>query len=584
MITKLGRVGVIVLVIFGMLVIGGRTVLAANAGVTSIPSVQTVAAGANFSVDISVTTNTPTRGMQFALAWDPTKVKCNSVQEGTFYKGFAQQNSSITEVVLPSSPTANNTAGTFPSSGYVGIALMGGFDNATGTAPGPTGTGNVFILNMTALSASGTTTFTLSSVQLSDNNDPANNLNPTITNGQVSISAATSTTTTSASTTTTSTKTTTTMTVTSTTATPAPSTTMLTSTTTTTTTTATRNSTLPSSASQNIITTTKSRTSGANTELSLGTITSLDISGSMDTSGILHADFLQGNIRYSGNNQIVSLDIPSGTRIVASDGTPVQTITIQPGNNVPSPPANQNIVSVVQFGPSGTTFSSPMTVVYGYDPTEVPHTSNAGNLALECFNSQTNQWVKCDYSVDIQNHEITAIISHFSLYAVMVSNSSGFMGVGWSLAGTIIIVLLVLGALIVYYFIRRTPRPAPEIAGGGAEAVSNVATVTPVSSSQAVVANAIEPNYDSEKSTKVDWDDILPRDGKKVQPFKTRLEITGGKIVIAGDGQSTDIEIINNPDSRVIISMEYDPELHPRGLAKIITLGSVSESENKRRL
>ena len=77
MITKLGRVGVIVLVIFGMLVIGGRTVLAANAGVTSIPSVQTVAAGANFSVDISVTTSTPTRGMQFALTSDPTKVKCN---------------------------------------------------------------------------------------------------------------------------------------------------------------------------------------------------------------------------------------------------------------------------------------------------------------------------------------------------------------------------------------------------------------------------------------------------------------------------------------------------------------------------
>ena len=129
------------------------------------------------------------------------------------------------------------------------------------------------------------------------------------------------------------------------------------------------------------------------------------------------ADFLQGNIRYSGNNQIVSLDIPSGTRIVASDGTPVQTITIQPGNNVPSPPANQNIVSVVQFGPSGTTFSSPMTVVYGYRPDRGTPYVQCRQFTLECFNSQTNQWVKCDYSVDIQNHEITAIISHFSLYA-----------------------------------------------------------------------------------------------------------------------------------------------------------------------
>ena len=40
----------------------------------------------------------------------------------------------------------------------------------------------------------------------------------------------------------------------------------------------------------------------------------------------------------------------------------------------------------------------------------------------------------------------------------------------------------------------------------------------------------------------------------------------------------TDIEIINNGDSRVIISLDYDPVLHPRGVAKIITLGSASKN------
>jgi len=309
----------------------------------------------------------------------------------------------------------------------------------------------------------------------------------------------------------------------------------------------------------------------------LGSETSLDISASMDTSGMLHADFLQGNIRYNGNNQIISLDIKSGTRAVSSnDGSPVDSITIQPGSNIPSPPANQNIVSSVEFGPNGTVFSSPITVVLGYDPTQVPSNSNAGDLALEYFNAQTGKWEKCDYTIDTVNHQITANISHFSLYAVMNLDTAGFIGVGWSLAGIIIIIFLVLGGLVIYYFLRRTPNPVRETAQKVQPVGNIIATERP---SEPKVMDIKEPNYEREKSTRINWDAFLPGSGKRVEPFKTRLELTGGKIVIVGDGKSTDIEIINNPDSRVIVSLEYDPELHPRGMTKIITLGSVTENE-----
>ena len=291
---------------------------------------------------------------------------------------------------------------------------------------------------------------------------------------------------------------------------------------------------------------------------------------------MLHSDFLQGNIRYSGNNQIVDLDIKSGTRAVSIvDGSPVDSITIQPGSNVPSPPANQNIISSVEFGPTGTVFSSPITVVLGYDPTQVSSNTNASNLALECFNSQTGKWVECDYTLDTVNHQITATISHFSLYAVMESNTAGFIGVGWSLAGIIIIVFLVLGGLVIYYFLRRTPSPAPETV----RVAQTVTNRTAAGWSEPDLTNVRETNYEPEKSTRINWDALLPGSEKKVEPFKTRLELTGGKIVIIGDGKSPDLEIINNPDSRVIISLEYDPELHPRGMTKIINLGSISKSE-----
>jgi len=883
MVAKLVRIAIITLVIFAMFVIVRSPVLADSVSVSANPSVQTVAPGATFDVAINVTTSTQSRGIQFAIAWDPTKVTCNSVSEGAFFQDFEQQNG-LSEIIMPSSPSINNTTGTFPSTGYVSISLLGGYDNVTGISPGPTGTGSVYILHMTANSdASGTVAFTLSSVTLWDNNSPPVSLNAAVNSGQITISDAISPAPTIAGfsptnggpgTTVTITGTNftnlttvsfgstvaqsfsansdgtqiqalvgtgatgnvtvantggsvnsagfsffgvptiasfspvitgqgktvtitgtnltgatavifgdvaaqsfqavsntqitavvgvgasgnvsvttpggmankagftfapqptissfnptsggqgTVMTITGTnftltnvsvtiggvaagyssststqvtatisagatsgnvsvttpggTATlagftyviPKPtiasfaptsavvgttvvitgtnftgvtavsfggtaarsfhadsttqitavvdtgasgtvsvttpggtvtangftftttSTTLISSTTMSTSTTTT--STTPSSTSTSttttlaispstttttftrVIKTTPVQTSTVITSSTLGSITSLDISGSMDTSGMLHSDFLQGNIRYSGNNQIVDLDIKSGTRAVSIvDGSPVDSITIQPGSNVPSPPANQNIISAVEFGPTGTVFSSPITVVLGYDPTQVSSNTKASNLALECFNSQTGKWIECDYTVDTVNHQITAAISHFSLYAVMESNAAGFIGVGWSLAGIIIIGFLVLGGLVIYYFLRRTPSPAPETVRVAQTVTNRMAA----SWSEPDLTNVRETSYEPEKSTRINWDALLPGSGKKVEPFKTRLELTGGKIVIVGDGKSPDLEIINNPDSRVIISLEYDPELHPLGMTKIINLGSISESE-----
>jgi len=54
---------------------------------------------------------------------------------------------------------------------------------------------------------------------------------------------------------------------------------------------------------------------------------------------------------------------------------------------------------------------------------------------------------------------------------------------------------------------------------------------------------------------------------KKANPFKTHLEIVGGKIIIPS-GDSVGIELVNNPDSRILVSLEYDPELYPEAWLK----------------
>jgi hypothetical protein len=348
-----------------------------------------------------------------------------------------------------------------------------------------------------------------------------------------------------------------------------------TTTSTTTSTTTTRTST---TIRTNAITTKLS--SKPNTLLKSPLAATLDLSDSMDTGGMLQTDFTQGNIRYSGNNQIVSLLIKSGTRVVAIDGSPVAEITVQSGSNVPSAPSGQNIVSAVEFGPTGATFSSPITVVYGYDPTMVSQNVKASGLALQYFDSQTNKWVKADYTVDTQNHQITANLSHFSLYAVIASNSTSFMGVGWSLAGIIIVLEMVMGGLVIFYFLRRKRPLVPAMAR--ATQIGN--NRIPADPDEDKVSDPTQPKYQSHDSRRINWDDILPETIKNSEPFTTHLEIKGGKIIIPRDGKSADIEITNSPDARILVTLEYNPELHPRGLAKIMVLGPASEYEKSKEI
>ena len=272
------------------------------------------------------------------------------------------------------------------------------------------------------------------------------------------------------------------------------------------------------------------------------------------------------------------------------DGSPVEAITIQPGTDVPAPPTGHIMIGAIEFGPSGATFSSPMTAVFGYDPAQLPQGTDPDNLKMVCYDPQTGMWTLGDYSVNTHMHQITLNLSHFSLYAIMISNSTGmagFTGVGWRLTGTIIVCELLMGGLVVYVFLRRKRplKPAPalvvpvalEPVSSSLNEANSGEDITPCETAKSNSGVDITPCEAPERNSVI-WDDILTENIKKGEPFKTNFEIIGGKIRIPKDGKSADIELVNYPDSRILVSLEYDPELYPRGLTKILVLGT-SEKE-----
>jgi hypothetical protein len=111
--------------------------------------------GDTFSVEVLVDTATPCRGAQMELTFDPGLMRCDSVTEGGFFKDWAAA-SGATTVMIPQSPTIDNTQGQVRT---VGIAVMGG------SGGGATGDGVLLTYHFTAL-ANGTASPALSDVVL----------------------------------------------------------------------------------------------------------------------------------------------------------------------------------------------------------------------------------------------------------------------------------------------------------------------------------------------------------------------------------------------------------------------------------
>jgi len=148
------------------------TVSSGDTNISAIPSADTVKPGDKFDVSIRVTNSQPSRGVQFSLSWDPSKIQCDSVEQGDYFSRFAQANNGDLFIIPSANPPADNTAGIFPkpsgSNTYVAIAMTGAWASDN-TELGVTGSGNIYILHMSVKAgASGTANLTLGNIKVVD--------------------------------------------------------------------------------------------------------------------------------------------------------------------------------------------------------------------------------------------------------------------------------------------------------------------------------------------------------------------------------------------------------------------------------
>lgn len=150
-------------ILLGALALLVLAVLGACAASTSATSVslsladRKVKAGEAFTVEVRIKTDTPCRGAQCSLSFDPALMKCDSVAEGSFFKDWADANGDST-LMMPQSPSIDNDQGHVS---LIGIAVMGS------SGEGVKGSGVLCTYHFTAL-ADGTAEPTLSEVVVAD--------------------------------------------------------------------------------------------------------------------------------------------------------------------------------------------------------------------------------------------------------------------------------------------------------------------------------------------------------------------------------------------------------------------------------
>ena len=180
-------------------------------------------------------------------------------------------------------------------------------------------------------------------------------------------------------------------------------TTTTTTSTTTTTTTTTTTSTTP---------TTTTGTSATNTTTSPG---STQTAWTPTATGVTPA-----TITLASADSKNSVTIPKGTLALDKNGAPLQAITCSPPASAPPPaPTSDTLVAALELGPSGATFSTPVTVAMQYDPATLPSGAGEGDLIIAFYNTTAGAWVPLgNIVIDTVHHTISCTTTHFTEFAV----------------------------------------------------------------------------------------------------------------------------------------------------------------------
>ena len=141
------------------------------------------------------------------------------------------------------------------------------------------------------------------------------------------------------------------------------------------------------------------------------------------TTGLLQSDangVVQNGIIVSAADGLSSISIGEGVKALKANGQPLEDITIQATENVPSPGSSTFTFAghAVELGPSGATFSPAIELTFQLTEEEWNKLAAGESFTIKWYNEALGEWEDIPTSVNPYNHTVVGEISHFSTFAL----------------------------------------------------------------------------------------------------------------------------------------------------------------------
>ncbi len=112
--------------------------------------------------------------------------------------------------------------------------------------------------------------------------------------------------------------------------------------------------------------------------------------------------------------------ISPGTIPLDKYGGQLTALSAATDSSPPAPPDNSAIVGpACRLDPPGATFSSPITLSWGYLPSSVPRGAREQDIGMAYYDTTTLKWVGVTSTIDVRAHVVTGLVSHFTYFALI---------------------------------------------------------------------------------------------------------------------------------------------------------------------
>lgn len=124
--------------------------------------------------------------------------------------------------------------------------------------------------------------------------------------------------------------------------------------------------------------------------------------------------------QFTSDDEVLSIVIPEGTIVLDEEDELLSSLELVVDETPPVPPPEANIVGLpYNLGPPGATFNQLITITLSYDPADIPPRVAEEDLILAYYDEDAGEWVELSSVVDTANNTITALVDHFTTFAII---------------------------------------------------------------------------------------------------------------------------------------------------------------------